>query len=134
VDKEQAMRSSARRLIPPPTVRRRKIGRHNDWGFNPEEQRTRTFLRHGRGRASTCTTSGPWRAWAPIQDRTREHLGTSDKVIMANRTHAARRPSRPCRPAAPPPFGADPAQAAAEQAGGPGHGGRHRAGGTWGTW
>jgi len=61
-----------------------KKGRHNDWGFDPEDQRTRTFLGMGEDDINlhdqwACESMGP------IQDRTREHLGTSDKVIMANR-------------------------------------------------
>ena len=34
---------------------------------------------------STCTTSGRSRAWARSRTARSEHLGTSDKVIMANR-------------------------------------------------
>lgn len=60
------------------------LGRHNQWGFDPEEQRTRTYLGMGeqdinRHDQWACESMGA------IQDRTREHLGTSDKVIMANR-------------------------------------------------
>ena len=61
-----------------------KKGRANDWGFDPEDQRTRTFLGMGEDDINlhdqwACESMGA------IQDRTREHLGTSDKVIMANR-------------------------------------------------
>ena len=41
-----------------------KSGRHNHWGFNPEEQRRRPTWAWART-TSTCTTSGPWKAWAP---------------------------------------------------------------------
>jgi phthalate 4,5-dioxygenase len=61
-----------------------KAGRHNNWGFNPDEQRTRTFLGMGEEDINVhdqCAVE----SMGPIQDRTREHLGTSDKVIMANR-------------------------------------------------
>ena len=59
-------------------------GRHNGWGFNPEEQRTRTYLGMGE---EDINLHDQWavESMGAIQDRTREHLGTSDKVIMANR-------------------------------------------------
>lgn len=59
-------------------------GRHNQWGFDPEEQRTRTYLGMGE---SDINVHDQWacESMGAIQDRTREHLGTSDKVIMANR-------------------------------------------------
>lgn len=61
-----------------------KSGRHNDWGFNPEEQRDRTYLGMGE---SDINVHDQWacESMGTIQDRTREHLGSSDKVIMANR-------------------------------------------------
>jgi len=61
-----------------------KSGRHNQWGFNPEEQRSRTFLGMGE---EDINVHDQWavESMGPIQDRSREHLGTSDKVIMANR-------------------------------------------------
>jgi phthalate 4,5-dioxygenase len=61
-----------------------KNGRHNAWNFNPEEQRTRTYLGMGE---DDINLHDQWavESMGPIQDRTREHLGTSDKVIMANR-------------------------------------------------
>ncbi|MBK0393113.1 Rieske 2Fe-2S domain-containing protein [Ramlibacter algicola] len=61
-----------------------KSGRHNGWGFNPDEQRTRTFLGMGE---EDINVHDQWavESMGPIQDRTREHLGTTDKVIMANR-------------------------------------------------
>ena len=61
-----------------------KKGRDNDWGFNAEEQRTRTFLGMGE---DDINVHDQWavESMGAIADRTREHLGTSDKVIMANR-------------------------------------------------
>jgi len=61
-----------------------KNGRHNDWGFNPEEQRTRTYLGMGE---DDINLHDQWavESMGAIQDRTKEHLGSSDKVIMANR-------------------------------------------------
>jgi nitrite reductase/ring-hydroxylating ferredoxin subunit len=59
-------------------------GRHDHWNFNPEEQRTRTYLGMGE---EDINLHDQWavESMGAIQDRTREHLGTSDKVIMANR-------------------------------------------------
>ena len=59
-------------------------GRQNHWGFDPEEQRTRTYLGMGE---NDINLHDQWavESMGAIQDRTREHLGTSDKVIMANR-------------------------------------------------
>ena len=61
-----------------------KNGRHNHWNFNPEEQRTRTFLGMGE---EDINLHDQWavESMGPIQDRTREHLGSSDQVIMAYR-------------------------------------------------
>ena len=59
-------------------------GRHDHWNYNPAEQRTRTFLGMGE---DDINLHDQWavESMGRIQDRTREHLGTSDKVIMANR-------------------------------------------------
>ena len=59
-------------------------GRHNHWGFDAEEQRTRTYLGMGE---HDINVHDQWavESMGAIADRTREHLGTSDKVIMANR-------------------------------------------------
>lgn len=59
-------------------------GRHDDWAFDPAEQRTRTFLGLGE---DDINRHDQWavESMGAIQDRTRGHLGTSDKVIMANR-------------------------------------------------
>jgi len=59
-------------------------GRHNDWRFDPAEQRTRTYLGMGE---EDINLHDQWavESMGAIQDRTREHLGTSDKVIMAHR-------------------------------------------------
>jgi phthalate 4,5-dioxygenase len=79
----EAMRQQRARFIPGPDYRP-LAGRHNDWGFNPEEQRTRTFLGMGE---DDINVHDQWavESMGAIQDRTREHLGTTDKVIMANR-------------------------------------------------
>jgi hypothetical protein len=59
-------------------------GRHNQWGFDAQEQRTRTFLGMGE---DDINVHDQWacESMGPIQDRTREHLGTSDRAIMLNR-------------------------------------------------
>ena len=61
-----------------------KSGRHNNWGFNPEEQISRTYLGMGE---DDINVHDQWacESMGPIQDRTREHLGTSDRAIMLNR-------------------------------------------------
>ena len=61
-----------------------KKGRDNDWGYSEDEQRTRTYL--GMGEAD-INVHDQWacESMGTIAERTREHLGTSDKVIMANR-------------------------------------------------
>jgi phthalate 4,5-dioxygenase oxygenase subunit len=82
VDKE-AMRNQRTQFIALPDYIP-KAGRHNNWGFNPDEQRSQTFLGMGE---EDINVHDQWavESMGPIQDRTREHLGTSDKVIMANR-------------------------------------------------
>jgi phthalate 4,5-dioxygenase len=61
-----------------------KAGRWNQWNFNPEEQNTRTYLGMGE---DDINVHDQWavESMGAVADRTREHLGTSDKVIMANR-------------------------------------------------
>lgn len=61
-----------------------KAGQHNHWGFNPYEQASRTYLGMGE---NDINVHDQWavESMGAIQDRTQEHLGTSDKVIMANR-------------------------------------------------
>ena len=61
-----------------------KSGRHNNWGFNAEEQAKSTYLGMGE---DDINVHDQWacESMGAIQDRTREHLGTTDKVVMANR-------------------------------------------------
>src|SRR5205814_3298059 len=82
VDKE-AMRAQRLQFIQLPDYIP-KSGRHNNWGFNPEEQRTRTYLGMGE---EDINVHDQWavESMGPIADRTKERLGTSDKVIIANR-------------------------------------------------
>ena len=82
VDKE-AMRAQRLRATHLPDYTP-KSGRHNQWGYDPEEQATRTYLGMGE---DDINVHDQWacESMGPIQDRTREHLGTSDRAIMANR-------------------------------------------------
>jgi phthalate 4,5-dioxygenase len=59
-------------------------GRHDNWGFDADEQRTRTFLGMGE---EDINRHDQWavESMGAIQDRTREHVGLSDKVILHNR-------------------------------------------------
>ncbi len=64
-------------------------GRHDDWSYDAREQRERTYLGMGEDDINrhdqwACESMGP------IQDRTREHLGSTDVVIMANRRQLLR--------------------------------------------
>lgn len=82
VDKE-AMRTPRLQAVTLPFFEP-KSGRHNNWGFNAQEQVERTYLGMGE---EDINVHDQWacESMGPIQDRTREHLGTSDKVIMAHR-------------------------------------------------
>ncbi len=59
-------------------------GRHDAWGFDATEQQSRTYLGMGE---EDINRHDQWavESMGAIQDRTREHLGTTDKVIIANR-------------------------------------------------
>ncbi len=82
LDKEEMRRQRLACVSLPDYVPLR--GRHDQWGYDPAEQRTRTFLGMGE---HDINVHDQWavESMGAIQDRTREHLGTSDKVIMANR-------------------------------------------------
>ena len=82
VDKDAMRRQRAQFIALPDYVP--KAGRHNGWGFDAAEQRSSTFLGMGE---EDINVHDQWavESMGAIQDRTREHLGTSDKVIMANR-------------------------------------------------
>ena len=61
-----------------------KAGRHNRWGFDAQDQRERTYLGMGE---DDINVHDQWavESMGAIANRTREHLGTTDKVIIANR-------------------------------------------------
>jgi len=59
-------------------------GRHNRWGFDAQDQQSRTYL--GMGDAD-INVHDQWavESMGAIANRSREHLGSTDKVIIANR-------------------------------------------------
>jgi phthalate 4,5-dioxygenase oxygenase subunit len=77
----QRLRGPAGVTLPDYLPRR---GRHDDWGYSAEDQRTRTYLGMGE---DDINVHDQWavESMGAIADRTREHLGTTDKVILANR-------------------------------------------------
>ncbi|GGC67580.1 aromatic ring-hydroxylating dioxygenase subunit alpha [Chelatococcus reniformis] len=81
VDK-QTMREQRLQLyeLPHYTSRRNKA---NDYGFDPHEQATETYT----GMGVDINVHDQWavESMGPIQDRTREHLGQSDKAIIQYR-------------------------------------------------
>jgi phenylpropionate dioxygenase-like ring-hydroxylating dioxygenase large terminal subunit len=60
-----------------------KRGRQNDYGFDPAEQASRTYT--GMGEDINVHDQWAVESQGAIQDRTREHLASSDKAIAANR-------------------------------------------------
>ena len=82
VDKE-AMRRPRLDAVTLPDYRP-KSGRHNHWGFDAEDQRRRTYLGMGE---DDINIHDQWavESMGAIANRTREHLGTTDRVIIANR-------------------------------------------------
>jgi nitrite reductase/ring-hydroxylating ferredoxin subunit len=62
---------------------RPKVGRHNNYGFDPYEQATKTYT--GMGLDINVHDQWAVESPGPIQDRTKEHLGKSDVGITAYR-------------------------------------------------
>ncbi|OGA61564.1 MAG: ring-hydroxylating oxygenase subunit alpha [Betaproteobacteria bacterium RIFCSPLOWO2_12_FULL_65_14] len=81
VDKE-TMRNQRLKTYPAPDYRP-IFHRGNGWGFDPEEQRSRTFT--GMGFDINIHDQWACESQGRIQDRTREHLGTTDKGIVLYR-------------------------------------------------
>ncbi|QRQ84250.1 aromatic ring-hydroxylating dioxygenase subunit alpha [Cupriavidus oxalaticus] len=79
---KQQMRDQRLALYELPDYRPRQ-NKHNRYGFNPYEQRTRTYT----GMGNDINVHDQWavESQGAIQDRTREHLGTTDKGIIAYR-------------------------------------------------
>ena len=55
----------------------------NDWGYDPDEQRSATYT--GMGMDINVHDQWAVESMGAIQDRTREHLGYSDRIITAAR-------------------------------------------------
>jgi phthalate 4,5-dioxygenase len=81
IDKQQ-MREQRLKLYTLPDYKPR-VGKHNRYGFNAQEQLAQTYT----GMGADINVHDQWAVESPgpIQDRTREHLGTTDKAIMAYR-------------------------------------------------
>ncbi|HEX6959913.1 MAG TPA: Rieske 2Fe-2S domain-containing protein [Ferrovibrio sp.] len=82
VDKQQ-MRAQRLELYTLPDYIPRK-NRSNNYGFDPAEQKSQTFT----GMGFDINVHDQWavESQGPIQDRTREHLGSSDKAIVNYRS------------------------------------------------
>ena len=81
VDKE-AMRAARLALYDLPDYRP-KSGKHNNYGYDPAEQKTQTFT--GMGMDINVHDNWAVESPGPIHDRATENLGTTDKAIIANR-------------------------------------------------
>lgn len=81
VDKKK-MREQRLELYELPHYRSRR-NRANDYGFDAKEQATETYT----GMGTDINVHDQWavESMGPIQDRTREHLGQSDKAIVQYR-------------------------------------------------
>lgn len=81
IDKQQ-MREQRLKLYTLPDYQPR-VGKHNRYGFNAKEQLMQTYT----GMGADINVHDQWAVESPgpIQDRTREHLGTTDKAIMMYR-------------------------------------------------
>jgi phthalate 4,5-dioxygenase oxygenase subunit len=81
VDKEEMRRQRLALYALPDYVPRKN--RANQYGFDPNEQEDATFT----GMGADINVHDQWacESMGPIQDRTREHLGQSDKAISAYR-------------------------------------------------
>ncbi|QYY34021.1 aromatic ring-hydroxylating dioxygenase subunit alpha (plasmid) [Cupriavidus pinatubonensis] len=79
---KQQMRDQRLALYELPDYRPR-LNKHNAYGFSPYEQRTKTYT----GMGNDINVHDQWavESQGAIQDRTREHLGTTDKGIIAYR-------------------------------------------------
>jgi hypothetical protein len=81
VDKAK-MRSQRLELYELPEYRSRR-NKSNEYGFDPHEQATGTYT----GMGADINVHDQWavESMGPIQNRTREHLGQSDKAIVQYR-------------------------------------------------
>jgi nitrite reductase/ring-hydroxylating ferredoxin subunit len=81
VDKKK-MRDQRLELYELPDYRSRR-NKRNDYGFDPHEQATQTYT--GMGLDINVHDQWAVESMGPIQNRTREHLGQSDKAIIQYR-------------------------------------------------
>ena len=81
VNKDEMRRQRLELYELPDYVPRRN--KSNDYGFDPHEQEHETFT--GMGRDINVHDQWACKSMGTIQDRTREHLGQSDKAISAYR-------------------------------------------------
>jgi phthalate 4,5-dioxygenase len=81
VDKD-TMRAQRLKTYPAPDYKP-IFGRHNGWGFDPEEQRKATFT--GMGFDINIHDQWACESQGRIADRTKEHLGSTDKGIALYR-------------------------------------------------
>jgi nitrite reductase/ring-hydroxylating ferredoxin subunit len=81
VDRE-TMRRQRLELYELPDYRPRR-NRANNWGYDPDEQRRATYT--GMGEDINVHDQWAIESQGRIQDRTREHLGTSDRAIIEYR-------------------------------------------------
>ena len=81
VDK-QKMRDQRLQLYTLPDYKPR-VGKSNHYGFDADQQRTSTYT--GMGHDINVHDQWAVESPGPIQDRTREHLGTTDKGLIAYR-------------------------------------------------
>jgi phthalate 4,5-dioxygenase oxygenase subunit len=81
VDKE-TMRNQRLKTYPAPDYKP-IFSRSNSWGFNADEQRQQTFT--GMGFDINIHDQWACESQGLIQDRTREHLGSTDKGIVLYR-------------------------------------------------
>jgi nitrite reductase/ring-hydroxylating ferredoxin subunit len=81
VDKD-LMREQRLQLYTLPDYRPR-VGRHNHYGYDYDDQISRTYT--GMGEDINVHDQWAVESQGRIQDRTREHLGTTDKAIVAYR-------------------------------------------------
>ena len=79
---KRAMRDQRLALYSLPDYRPRR-GRANDYGYDPVEQRETTFT--GMGTDINVHDNWAVESPGPIADRTAEHLGVSDRAIIAGR-------------------------------------------------
>jgi hypothetical protein len=81
VDKD-TMRNQRLKTYPAPDYRP-VFNRSNSWGFDAGEQKNRTFT--GMGFDINIHDQWACESQGPIQDRTKENLGTTDKGIVLYR-------------------------------------------------